>query len=77
MGNTIWHTLPIPDLERVLDTGKQGLSEDEAAQRLQKYGPNELEQKGRKSVWSMLIEQFKDFMVIILIISCYNIRIVG
>jgi Ca2+-transporting ATPase len=77
MGNTIWHTLPIPDLERVLDTGKQGLSEDEAAQRLQKYGPNELEQKGRKSVWSMLIEQFKDFMVIILIIAAIISGLLG
>jgi Ca2+-transporting ATPase len=77
MGNTIWHTLPIPDLERVLDTGKQGLSEDEAVQRLQKYGPNELEQKGRKSVWSMLIEQFKDFMVIILIIAAIISGLLG
>ena len=72
-----WHTLAIPDLERELDTSKQGLSENEVVQRLQKYGPNELEQKDRKSVWSMFIEQFKDFMVVILIIAAIISGLLG
>ena len=77
MGNMVWHTLSIPDLERELDTSKQGLSENEVVQRLQKYGPNELEQKDRKSVWSMFIEQFKDFMVVILIIAAIISGLLG
>jgi P-type Ca2+ transporter type 2C len=61
------------DFHKVLDefdsNAEQGLSAAEAVQRLEKYGPNELIETGRKSPWRILFEQFTDTMVIVLIIA--------
>lgn len=46
-----------------------GLSEKEAAKKLEKYGPNRLSQKKKISPLKILIEQFSDFMVLILLAS--------
>lgn len=46
-----------------------GLSEKEAKRRLDKYGPNILSEKKKISAFKILIEQFSDFMVLILIAS--------
>ncbi len=46
-----------------------GLSEKEAKKRLEKYGPNVLSEKKKISAFKILIEQFSDFMVLILIVS--------
>ncbi len=46
-----------------------GLTPEEAAARLQKYGPNRLEGGKEKSVFQMILEQLKDFLVIILMIA--------
>ncbi|AST56342.1 ATPase [Thermoanaerobacterium thermosaccharolyticum] len=46
-----------------------GLSTEEAKKRLEKYGPNNLSEKNKRTVLSMLLDQFKDYMVIILIIA--------
>lgn len=47
----------------------QGLSSAEAAGRLEKYGPNRLEGAKEKSIFSMILDQLKDFLVIILMIA--------
>ena len=52
-----------------LQSGESGLSAKEAAQRLAKYGPNELHEGGKKSTARIFLEQFLDFLVIILIIA--------
>ena len=44
-----------------------GLSEKEAKKRLEKYGPNTLSEKKKISALKILLEQFGDFMVLILI----------
>ena len=46
-----------------------GLSSAEASSRLGKYGPNRLEGAKEKSVFAMIFEQLKDFLVVILIIA--------
>ncbi len=52
-----------------LSTSTEGLSSAEAATRLQTYGPNELTAKERTPLWKIFLSQFKDFMVIILLIA--------
>ena len=46
-----------------------GLDSAEAKRRLEEYGPNELIDRGGKSPWRILLEQFTETMVIILIIA--------
>jgi Ca2+-transporting ATPase len=45
----------------------QGLSQKEASYRLKKYGPNILIKKKNISIFKIIIEQFNDFMVLILL----------
>ena len=52
-----------------LKTGEDGLSEEEARARLAKYGENKLAEKKKKSMALRFFEQFKDVMIIILIIA--------
>ena len=65
-----WHTLKIEDLTHELGTNlEEGLPLEEAARRLEQYGPNELIERGVTSPWKILWEQLTGIMVIILIIS--------
>ena len=48
---------------------KTGLSGAEAEKRQQTYGPNRLEGEKAKSLFSMILDQLKDFLVIILIVA--------
>lgn len=52
-----------------LQSGPGGLSGQEAARRLAQYGPNELREGGKKSTLRIFLEQFLDFLVMILIIA--------
>ena len=48
---------------------EKGLSQEEVKDRLAKYGENKLLEADGKSIWQILFEQFKDVMIIILIIA--------
>ncbi len=64
------HTETTEDVIQKLKTSaKTGLSADEAKARLAEYGPNELEERVKKSAWKMLLGQFMETMVVILIIA--------
>ena len=47
----------------------EGLSTQEAARRLEQYGPNQLEEGKKKNAFVVFLEQFKDLLVVILIIA--------
>ena len=57
------------DVLKCLDTQKEGLNSKEAAGRLEKYGKNALQEGKKKSGIQVFLEQFKDLLVIILIIA--------
>ncbi|MCS6909876.1 MAG: cation-translocating P-type ATPase [Anaerolineales bacterium] len=65
-----WHNQPVDAVARQLGTDlRRGLSRDEAARRLAEYGPNELQAARRVSPWQLLLEQFKNVLIIILLIA--------
>lgn len=56
---------------------QRGLKESEAVKRLTEHGPNELIRKEGPSILSMFLGQFKDFLVLILIIAGFVSMLVG
>jgi magnesium-transporting ATPase (P-type) len=44
-----------------------GLTATEAAARLERFGPNELVERGRKPAWRLLAEQFANTMILVLV----------
>lgn len=64
-----WHALELTDVFTHLNSSPTGLSPDEAAKRLSIYGPNELQAAVRVSPWTLLINQFKNVLIIILLIA--------
>ncbi|MBD2199753.1 MULTISPECIES: cation-translocating P-type ATPase [Calothrix] len=67
-GATVWHSLEVDKALDLLDSNADnGLTPQEVEQRLQKYGPNELEEQGGRSAWEILLDQFKNIMLLMLI----------
>jgi Ca2+-transporting ATPase len=72
-----WHTLPVEDVFSLLESNPAGLTSAEAARRLAQYGPNELQETRRISPWAILLEQFKNILIIILLIAVGLSAILG
>ncbi|MDH3507912.1 MAG: cation-translocating P-type ATPase [Gammaproteobacteria bacterium] len=64
-----WHTLSRADALRELRAGTEGLSGEEAAQRLDRYGMNELTAGEQVSAWQVLASQFKSALIVILLVA--------
>ena len=62
-----WHKKTIEEVFAELGSGPAGLGAGEAALRLEKYGPNSLKEKPKRSALAMFLDQFKDFMILVLI----------
>ncbi len=71
------HALDAHEALRELDSTIHGLNSDEAARRLEEFGPNELATGSRVSPWSILFEQFKNVLVIILLIATALSAVLG
>ena len=67
--NVPWHTLTVEATFARLKSTRDGLSSAEAAVRLEQFGPNELQASARVSPWSILLEQFKNVLIIILLVA--------
>ncbi len=58
------------EVEKDLETSfANGLNDDQAKSRIEKYGYNALAAKKKKSMFMRFIDQFKDFMIIVLIVA--------
>ncbi|MDV2480694.1 HAD-IC family P-type ATPase [Methanoculleus sp. Wushi-C6] len=64
-----WCSLTPDDVRRELDTGPEGLSEEEAAGRLQRYGENVLRAEERETRLQVFLRQFKSVLIVILIVA--------
>ena len=72
-----WHSEKVDDVLRGLDVTHEGLSSQEAQERLKKYGYNELVAKKRKSALMMFLDQFKDVFILLLIAAVIFSAIIG
>lgn len=64
-----YYQMEAEEITRRLCTTADGLSEEEAKKRKEKYGANEIKEAKKKGVVRVFLEQFADLLVIILIIS--------
>ena len=73
-----WHTLSVDEAAQRLETRTDsGLSSGHAAARLAQYGSNKLQEKRARPPWRMLLDQFSDFMIIVLIAAAVISGFVG
>ena len=72
-----WFNKSIEEVKEELKVGTQGLSDEQVKEKREFYGLNELQAKKKKSLIVKFLEQFKDFMIIILIIAAVISGAVG
>ena len=73
-----WFNKSIEQTEKELETSiENGLNKEQVEKAREKYGLNELKAKKKKSLIIKFLEQFKDFMIIILIIAAIISGAVG
>lgn len=64
-----WHAMDVQEVLRLLETNERGLDENEAQKRLMKFGPNELKKEKKVSVLRIFLDQFKNLLIIILLVA--------
>src|SRR5262245_1328263 len=73
-----WHSADVSAVLRELGSdGAHGLSAEEARQRLQRFGPNELRAEQRVSPLALFLGQFKNLLLVILLIATVLSAVVG
>ncbi|MBI4655069.1 MAG: cation-translocating P-type ATPase [Nitrospirae bacterium] len=78
MAKAIWHSMEVAEALKNLDTDiHRGLSEDEVKKRIEKYGYNELKKEDRISPFTIFINQFKNILIIILLVAIALSALVG
>ena len=64
-----WHFLSADEAEKTLDATANGLTEREAAARLQQYGQNRLPRKPPTPLWAIVLRQFRSPLIYILAVA--------
>src|SRR5690606_41222066 len=72
-----FHLLQATEALELLGSRASGLTDGEASERLEKYGPNQLVEKKKKPVWLLFLHQFKDVMIVILMVAAVVSGMVG
>ena len=75
--NVIYHTLEQAEVLKRLESGTNGLTPAAAAQQLERYGKNMLQETKPKSLLAKLVEQFKNVMIFILLAAAVLSGILG
>lgn len=74
---TAWHTLSATDSLHQQQSSEQGLEAAEAATRLAAFGENRLLEAKPRSPWLKLLDQFSNFLVVLLLLAAILAWVVG
>src|SRR4030042_373195 len=78
MAERAWHAIEAPEVLKELNTDpRHGLTDDEAKRRLETYGYNELKKEEGVSPLTLFFNQFKNILILILIIAIVLSALVG
>jgi Ca2+-transporting ATPase len=65
--NNSWHVKTVEETFTELESQPAGLTQAQADERLHRFGPNEIQAAERISAWEILLEQFKNILILILL----------
>jgi len=74
---TEYHQQSSAEVMKILNVTTQGLTDDDVKKRQQIYGYNVLEEGKRTSTWAVFMGQFKDLLVIILLVAAFISFLLG
>ena len=78
MDNKNWYNKSKEEVFKEFEISEEmGLSDEQVIKNREKYGSNELQAQKKKSLFVKFLEQFKDFMIIVLIIAAVVSGVVG
>lgn len=72
-----WHASGIDHVQARLGASDAGLSFREAAERLRRWGPNQLETRPPVSAWTILVAQFRSVVVLLLVLAADGAFLLG
>ncbi|ADD07361.1 P-type transport ATPase (probable substrate calcium/metal cation) (plasmid) [Natrialba magadii ATCC 43099] len=72
-----WHSKPLEDVYAERETSEGGLVSSQARERLERYGPNEVEAEAGTSPLRILIEQYSSALIWVLIVAALVMAGVG
>ena len=72
-----WYTVEANEVVQQLNSSKRGLTNQEADHRLEIHGPNSIPDQHRRPFFIMLLAQFTDFMIIVLLLAAVVSGFVG
>ncbi|MBI5641667.1 MAG: cation-translocating P-type ATPase [Nitrospirae bacterium] len=72
-----WHQKSTEEAVEALRSSAKGISHEEAQRRLLEYGLNELTEKKKKTPLMMFLDQFRDFMILVLIAAALISGFIG
>lgn len=73
----LWHQKKPSEAIEDLGSSHKGLSSGDIQKRLEEYGPNELKEKKGKTAAAMFLDQFRDFMILVLIAAAIISGFIG
>ncbi len=77
MSPPVWHSMETDEALQRLDSAGSGLTTASAQKRLSEHGPNAIPEKGRRSLLLMLLGQFSDFMIVVLLLAALISGFIG
>ena len=72
-----WHTLDIDKIFSQTRSSLKGLAKNEIDKRQEEFGRNVLEEKKKKPLWQLFLQQFADFMILVLVAAAIISGVAG
>ena len=73
----LWHAMTVDAVLDHLKTSPHGLSHEEVRRRLAEHGANVLAEGRKRTLLRMFVEQFKDFMILVLLVAAVISGLIG
>lgn len=75
--NVAWWKESTEEVFQKLHTSSSGLTKESAKAKLSEIGANELQEKKQKPTWKIFLNQFKDFMIVVLLLAAVVAGVAG